>query len=139
MSFAPIVFAVLFSLAIADQTAFASHSGERGVNGFISPVICQRADITAVGDTVIVDTHVQKAFAPTVPFAVSDISLVHDAVSDPITSPVAVTTISQVPFDDTTSESSHNAVTTISQFPSQFTHITGFAVLDVVFSEYAVI
>jgi hypothetical protein len=130
LSFAPIVFAVLFSLARADQTAFASHSGESGVNGFISPVICQRADITAVGDTVIVDTHVQKAFAPIVPFAVTSISLVQEAVSDPITSPVGVITISQVPFDDTTSDRFHNAVTTTSHVPSQFTHITGFAVLD---------
>lgn len=104
---------MLFSEASADHTAFASHSGDSGVNGFISPVICPRADMIAVGDTVIVATHVQKAFAPIVPFAVSVISLVHDAVSEPITSPVAVTTISQVPFDETTSDRFHNAVTTI--------------------------
>jgi hypothetical protein len=92
--------------------------------------MCHNAFITAVGDTVIVHSPVQNAIAHTVPVAVSEISLVHDAEREPITCQVAVTTILHVPFDDTTSDRFHNAVTTISHVPFPFTHITGFAVLD---------
>jgi hypothetical protein len=92
--------------------------------------MCHNAFITAVGDTVIVHSQVQNAIAHTVPVAVSEILLVHDAEREPITCQVAVTTILQVQLDDTTSESSHSAVRIISHVPFPFTHITGFAVLD---------
>ena len=129
-SLAPIVFAMLFSLARADHTAFASHSGDSSLNGFIEPVINPRADISAVQFKDIVLVPVQNALAHRVPVAVRVISLVPEAYIEPTSSPVAVTIISQVPVADTTSERSHRATRVISQVPSPFTPITGEAVLE---------
>lgn len=120
----------MFSLARADHTALASHSGDSSVNGFIDPVINPRADISAVQFRDIVLVPVPKAFAHIVPVADSVMALVPAQYIDPINSPVAVTTISQVPLAETTSDRSPRAVSVIQQVQSQFTPITGLAVLD---------
>ena len=71
MSFAPIVPDVLYSVASESHTALASHSGDNGVNGDISPVIYQRAVISASAVSVMVDSPVEKAIAQSVPLPVS--------------------------------------------------------------------
>ena len=67
---------MLFSVARADHTAFASHSGDSSVNGFILQVINPRADIVAAALKVISLTQVPNALAHIVPDAVKVISLV---------------------------------------------------------------
>lgn len=62
---------VLCSVASESHTAFASHSGDNGVNGDISPVIYPRAVISASAVKVTVDAPVEKAIAQSVPLPVS--------------------------------------------------------------------
>lgn len=70
-SFAPIVPDVLYSVASESHTAFASHSGDNGVNGDISPVIYPRAVISASAVMVTIDSQVENAIAQRVPVPVN--------------------------------------------------------------------
>lgn len=115
---------MLYSLAIVFHTALASPSGDSSVNGVISPVICPRADISALAERVIDDSPVEKATAPSVPVAVRSILLVPFAYKAPTAFPLRVSKISQIPVEDTTSERSAVAVRLIATFPSPLTHIT---------------
>lgn len=124
MSFAPIVPFVLYSVAREFHTALASHSGESSVNGVISPVIYPRAEISALADSVIVDSPVVNATAQSVQVAVKSILLVQFAYNAPTASPVSVSKISQIPVADTTSDKSAVAFRLIATFPSPLTHIT---------------
>ena len=124
MSFAPIVPFVLYSVAREFHTALASHSGDNSVNGDIVPVIYPRADISALADSVIVDSPVVNATAQSVQVAVKSIFDVPFAYKAPTASPVSVSTISQIPVEDTTSDKSAVAFRLIATFPSPLTHIT---------------
>lgn len=119
---------MLYSLAREFHTACASHSGESSVNGLIVPVIYQRADISAVAFSVIDDSQLPNAIAPSVP--VADRSILQDptAYKAPTASPVPVIVTVHSPVAETTSERSAVAMREISICPSPFTHITAFPV-----------
>lgn len=119
----------MYSLAIVFHTALASHSGESSVNGVISPVICPRADISALADRVITDSQVENATAHNVQVAVSSMFDVPFAYKAPTASPVTVSKISQIPVADTTSDNSAVPVRVISICQSQFTPITASPVV----------
>ena len=120
---------MLYSLAIVFHTALASPSGDSSVNGVISPVICPRADISALAERVIDDSPVVNATAQSVPVAVKSILLVPFAYKAPTASPVTVSKISQIPVADTTSDNSAVPVRVISICQSQFTPITASPVV----------
>jgi len=125
----------LYSVAIVFHTALARPSGDSSVNGVISPVICPRADISALADRVIDDSPVEKATAQSVPVAVRSILLVPFAYKAPTASPVTVSKISQIPVEDTTSDKSAVAFRLIATFPSPLTHITAVPDCDRLISE----
>lgn len=127
----------MYSLAIVFHTALASHSGESSVKGVISPVICPRAEISALAERVIDDSPVENATAHNVQVVVSSILLVPFAYSAPTASPVTVRSISQIPVADTTSDRSAVAVRFIASVPSQLTHITAVPDCDRLISENA--
>ena len=132
---AHIVPLVLNSVDNEFHTALASPSGDNSVNGDITQVICPRADISALADNVIEDSHVEKATAPSVHVPVSSILLDPFAYKAPTASHVRVRSISQIPVEDTTSDKSAFAVSSIRIFPSQFTPITAVPACDRLISE----
>lgn len=135
LSLAHIVFAILFSVASADHTAFANHSGDNSVNGFIEPDIIHKANIFPEPLTAIVLIPVQNAFAHIVQTAHKVIQLVPVAYKDHTISPVEVITILHIPVAETTKDRSARPVKLKLELPVQLTHITALPVLDNSFSE----
>lgn len=135
LSFCPIVPAVLYSLASVFHTACASHCGDSGVNGDISPVINPSAVIVAVAVSIVCDVPLENAIAHSEPVPVSEILLEPVQYNAQFAFHDSVIVIQHVQFHDTTSDNCAFADNVIIDSPIAFTHITAAPFASSWFSE----
>lgn len=117
------------------HTAFASHSGESSVNGFIVPVICQSAFISAVAVSVMPDIQLENATAPSVHIHDRFISQEPSQYNAHNQFHVAVSIILHTHEDETMSDNEAVDESSIVTVQEVFTPITAFHVQFNWFSE----